>query len=284
MKALLAIFLLLPGMVAAEPLRVVAVHSVLADFTRILGGEHVVVTMPVEEGRDPTLWRPGISEITEIQKADLILLNGADFAVWTSRTSLPRARTVVTTKGLETEFITTDAAVTHSHGPDGEHSHTGVAAFTWLDMTIAAKQAEAIDAALARRIDGYSGNVEALLASLSALNERAATLAARVDAPILTSHPRYEYFARANGLEVIALNWAAGSDPKLDDLVEPDTILSRTPGTLFFWESAPTEAGKAALVERGLTGVLFETGANTDTGFVDLMTRNLDALEAALNR
>ncbi|MDF1727819.1 MAG: zinc ABC transporter substrate-binding protein, partial [Sulfitobacter sp.] len=125
---------------AAQDRPVVATDNYpLAYFADRLGGGEVEVLFPVPEGTDPSFWRPGIADITAIQKADLIALNGAGFSTWSTKASLPRSRTLDTSAGFQDRLIRTDT-VTHSHGEGGEHSHTATANYTWLDFTLAMEQ------------------------------------------------------------------------------------------------------------------------------------------------
>ena len=95
------------------------------------------MTLPVPENQDPAYWEPSGDQIAEFQSADLVLLNGADYAKWTLRATLPWSRTVVTCEGMEEELIEIPDAVVHSHGPEGEHSHAGLVSETWLDPDLA---------------------------------------------------------------------------------------------------------------------------------------------------
>jgi len=141
--ALLASTLAVGAATADERPVVVTVSYPLAYFAETLGGDEIEVLFPVPEGVDPSFWRPAISDISAMQAADLILLNGADFATWTTRASLPRSRIVDTSAAFSDLYIQTET-ITHSHGDGGEHSHTGVASYLWLDPELALKQAEAM--------------------------------------------------------------------------------------------------------------------------------------------
>ena len=117
----------------SRPTVVVVVNYPLEYFARRIGGDLIQVRFPVPENRDPAYWEPSGDQIAEFQSADLILLNGADYAKWTLRATLPWSRTIVTCEGMEEELIEIPDAVVHSHGPEGEHSHAGLVSETWLD-------------------------------------------------------------------------------------------------------------------------------------------------------
>ncbi|QHQ36407.1 metal ABC transporter substrate-binding protein [Algicella marina] len=280
MKLVLAVAAtLLAAPALAEPLKITAVNNVLATFAERIGGEAVTVTMPAPEGSDPALWKPAIADISAIQQSDLILLNGAGYAAWTTKTSLPRSRTVTALAGLEREIIETEGAITHSHGPEGEHAHTGQDPHTWLDFALAARQARAIGDALARKLPEADLGTDALVAELEALDARAASIAPRLPQPIVASHPRYAYFARAYGLEIISLEWGAGQEPGPEDIAELEQILSETSASIFLWEKSPSEAAAAAVSALGLENVTFETGAQAGENMLSAATTALDSLE-----
>ena len=136
---------------AAEPLNVYVVNYPLKYFAERIGGEHVKVEFPVPADVDPAYWNPDLADISAFQKADLILLNGAGYAKWVAKVSLPRSKIVDTSRQFKDRYITTKEVMTHSHGAEGEHAHEALAFTTWLDFELAARQAEAIAAAMGRK-------------------------------------------------------------------------------------------------------------------------------------
>lgn len=269
---------LVAGVASAQDRPVVAtVNYPLAWMAELLGGDAVEVLFPVPEGRDPSFWRPGLSEIAAIQQADLIALNGAGFATWTTRTSLPRSRLVDTSAGFSDAYIATQS-VTHSHGADGEHSHTGTASYTWLDLAQAARQAEALAAAMKRRMPELGDQIDvalpALVAELMALDTEARdVLAALQGTTILATHPRYQYFARAYGLDIASLEWDAGAMPDDAQWQELQTMAGETAATLLIWEAAPPEGAIDRASELGLKSVVFSPLATRPSNgdFVSVM-------------
>lgn len=174
--ALAALTLLASGLFAlntyAQPLTVYAVNSPLAYFAERIGGDLVDVTMPVPAGESPETWRPPLKVLRGIQKADLLILNGADYATWTNKVSIRRSRIVSSSKGLEDQFIALPT-ITHSHGGEEEHSHEGVAKKFWMSPFFASWQAKNILGALMKRLPDdeltLAQNFSRLEADLSAL-------------------------------------------------------------------------------------------------------------------
>ena len=273
------------GAAMAQDRPVVAVVNYpLAWMADRLGGDAVEVLFPVPPGRDPAFWRPGLAEIGAIQQADLIALNGAGYAQWVTRASLPRARTVDTSRGFADAFIET-GTVTHSHGADGEHSHTGTASHTWLDFAQMGQQAQALSQAMDVRLGLDTGAaLDALTRDLTALDAqtRDATAALR-GTTILASHPRYQYFARAYGLSVMSVEWEAGAMPSDAQWQEAAQAARDSSATVLLWEAPPPEGANARAAALGLTGVVLPPLANApaDGDFLSAMSAALDALALA---
>ena len=205
-----------------------------------------------------------------VQSADLILLNGAGFATWIDRVSLPRARLVNTSAAFEDQFIVTES-ITHSHGDGGEHSHEGLASFTWLDPTLAIAQAEAISAAIIARDLAPSGDVterlEALKADLEALDSALQEgLSDESQLTMIATHPRYQYFARRYGLTIEALNWDAGAMPTDEQLGELAALVQESGASVLIWEARPPADAVAAVADLGLKSVVFPTLAHKPDG------------------
>ena len=296
MRALLRLVILAVSLVvsnaalAQDKPRIVAVNYPLQYFAERLLGEEAEVIYPVPDGVDPSFWRPSIADISTIQSADLILLNGAGFATWTSKVSLPRSKLVDTSRGLEDRFIAT-ASITHSHGDGGEHSHEGTASYTWLDLSLAVFQAQAIADAIKARSLVDSDDVDERMAEISeelnALDTAArATLEAVTDIVFIATHPRYQYLARAYGLEVLALEWDAGAMPDGEDLAELETLKNDSGATVLIWEAEPPAAAIDAAKSLGLESLVFPPMAvpPSMTTLLESFAASVEALADAAER
>lgn len=273
---------------ASEPISVYAVNAPLAYFATRLAGDAAEVIMPVPQGRDPALWRPSIADVAAVQAADLIVLNGAGYAQWAAKTSLPRSRTVDTSRGFADRLIPVEGVV-HSHGAEGEHSHTGTASITWLDFAQAAEQAGAIAEALKRRAPDAADRIDAALADivaeLEALDAEASALGdAAGDVHLISSHPRYQYFARAYDLEMASLDWEASETPSVAQWAELDTMRADAARVVMVWEAEPTGDTRDRLEADDIGIVVFPTLADApaDVDFVAAMRDALGRLGAAL--
>jgi zinc transport system substrate-binding protein len=73
------------GSSSSDKLVVYVVNYPLKYFAERIGGKHVKVVFPAPADEDPAYWMPDAKTITSYQRADLILLNGANYAKWVSK-------------------------------------------------------------------------------------------------------------------------------------------------------------------------------------------------------
>jgi ABC-type Zn uptake system ZnuABC Zn-binding protein ZnuA len=67
---------------AAGTLKVYVVNYPLQCFAERIGAGHVNVVFPAPADVDPAYWMPDAKTISDYQQADLILVNGANYAQW----------------------------------------------------------------------------------------------------------------------------------------------------------------------------------------------------------
>lgn len=287
LRYLLAAGLLLMATDAAmaqERARVVAVNYPLQYLAERLLGDAAEVVFPVPKDVDPSFWRPSIADISMIQSADLILLNGAGFSSWVDRVSLPRAKLVNTSAAIEEQFITTQS-ITHSHGDGGEHSHEGVASYVWLDRTLAMSQAKVIAMAITDRglapAEEVAARLAALLSELVALDEQTqAALQPLRDVAFIATHPRYQYFARRYGLSIASLEWDAGAIPDETQMAELALFAESTQARIPIWEAEPSAAAFERTQDLGLVYIVFAPLAHgtSEADFIAAFTQAISAI------
>jgi zinc transport system substrate-binding protein len=268
-------------------LRVYAVNYPLQFFAERIGGGHVEVFIPAPDGEDPAYWNPDAETVSAYQKADLILLNGAGYAKWVKKVSLPRAKMVDTSRGFRDRFITSEEIATHTHGPGGKHAHESVAFTTWLDFELAAAQARAIAEAFGRKMpsqkDLFDRNYALLEKDLAELDGSIRDVVTDSSRPLIASHPVYQYLARRYGLNVRSVHWEPGEAPDLEQWSELRALLKEHPAQWMIWEGEPGREVVAELEKIGLKSLVFEPCGNVPaTGdFLAVMERNIANLERA---
>jgi len=271
---------------AGDKLSIYTVNYPLAYFAERIAGDLATVSFPGPADVDPAFWTPGTETIAAYQRADLILLNGAGYARWVDKVSLPRSRQVDTSRAFADGYIETPAATSHSHGPGGEHSHGGVAFTTWLDLDQAAQQAEAIAQAITRKRPEAKAqierNLEALKADLLGLDARISEIARREPGrPLLASHPVYQYFARRYGLNLKSVMWEPDEVPSDAQWAELKGILSEHPAKWMIWEDDPVQESVERLRALGVESVVVNPCAIRPAAgdFLSVVADNADHLE-----
>jgi zinc transport system substrate-binding protein len=267
------------------PPSVYVVNYPLQYFAERIGGAHVRVVFPVPVDADPAFWEPGVEQIRAFQQADLILLNGASYAKWAKRVSLPESRLVDTSAAFADRYMPLVDQATHSHGAAGKHQHGEVAFTTWLDPQQAISQAAAIRDALIRLRPAAESVFQRRFESLrSDLQELDIQLAAAFDAhegqPLLFSHPVYQYLIRRYAIMGHELHWEPDSMPGPEEWRAFDKLLNEFPARWMIWEGAPKSGILAALDQRGVTTRVFDPSANrpADGDYLSVMRENLARL------
>jgi zinc transport system substrate-binding protein len=260
----------------------------LKYFAERISGGQVDIQFPVPKGIDPAYWIPNIATISAYQQADLILLNGAAYAKWVEKVSLPRSKMVDTSKSFKASYITIKEAVTHSHGAEGEHAHEGAAFTTWLDLDLAAKQAKAIAVAFARKKpeekSTFQKNYAALEKDLMALDQEIMqTVSKNPSKPLIASHPVYEYFSRRYGLSIKSVHWEPDEVPTDEQCIELQGILKDHPATWMIWEGEPNPSSVAKLKSMGINSLVFDPCGNVpeEGDFLSVMRQNAQNLKTA---
>jgi len=264
---------------------VYVVNYPLKYFAERIGGEHVDVVFPAPEDKDPAYWRPRTNVIADYQNAELVLLNGASYAKWTKTASLPNSRLVETSASFRDRYIKIDDAVTHTHGPAGDHSHAGTAFTTWLDPGLAATQASEIrDAFIKRRpqhADEFKKNFELLEADLNELDAALTeVISGKSDRPILFSHPVYQYLTRRYGLNAKSVHWEPDEMPSPEQWEQLPERPKDHPAKWMVWEGTPEESIPSRLAQMGIRSVIFDPCGNSPEqgDYLEAMHRNAEAL------
>ena len=290
LQGLFVCFMLLPGVavVAADRFTVYTVNYPLQYFAVRIGAEHVEVVFPAPSGVDPAFWKPDSDILRQYQQADLVLLNGAGYAGWVEKVSLPRLKQVNTSAVFVASYIEKTSGPTHSHGPTGDHSHAGTAFITWLDFYQAAQQAEAIKQALSKRLPAHAAdferNYQALHRDLMKLDlDMQRTVAGKPEQPFFASHPVYHYLARRYELHIRDMVWEPDSMP--DDGQWEQLRYSREKflANWMLWEQQPSNAIEHKLQGMGIGIAVFDPSGNRPANgdFLDVMQRNIGALKQA---
>ena len=133
----------------------------------------ITIERVLPAGGDPAHGLPDAEQVLALRDVDLILAHHPDYEAWMRTASLPSSKIVWTAESLPLKAV---PAKTHSHGPDGEHSHPAVEPRIQLDPSLVAQQAEIVAASLNKIAPHHAAAIAArldtLLAELDALDAR----------------------------------------------------------------------------------------------------------------
>ena len=277
---------------------VYAVNFPLMSFARSTGGDLIELSTPALDGVHADDFKPTPEEIVSIQSVELILLNGAGFSPWTEMASLPSSRVVVTAAQFKDAWLVRrhphggdQGEDDHQHGPEGEgaHAHGDWASFTWLNPKHARVQAEAVGKAISRLLPEHARDIgertSKLAGQLRELEDRAERLKRSKTPTLIASEPHYQYLAEACGLDLHEADWHWEDPAPYNGIEHLEQLVEATASRYILVPAQPTAERTQLLSRLGLVPVIVaplaqEPGGLRTESFVELMGRNLDALES----
>ena len=262
----------------------------LKYFSDRIGGDKIQVKFPVPSNIDPAFWQPDSNVISRLQQGDLIFLNGATYEKWLDKVSLPESKLINTSSNFQDKYILIKSAITHSHGPEGEHSHTDTAFTTWLNLQFAVKQAQSIRDALSEIMpeqkETFKANYQALEQDLLDLDRQIeSVVATKPEQNFIASHPVYDYLKQGYGMKLESVHWEPEDFPTEEQWQELQIILQKHPAQWMIWEANPNQETVTKLKTMGINSLVFAPVANTpDTGdFLTIMEQNIENLKQAFS-
>ena len=272
------------GSADSAVLNVHVVNYPLQYFAERIGGDLVRVEFPTPDDVDPAFWQPELDELSGYQQADLVLLNGAGYAKWLDNVSLRSSSLVDASAGFLDRQIPVDNLETHSHGPQGEHEHGGVAFTTWLDLRLAVEQARAIEAAFREAMpagsETFRSGLESLERDLLDLDRALRGMLEGRNVPLLGSHPVYQYLARAYGLKIESVHFEPDEFPGETAWRELEALQEQTSARWMLWEARPLDRTAQRLQELGVGSVVFDPCGNRpgEGDFLTVQRENFERL------
>lgn len=267
--------------------KIISVYTVnypLKYFAERIGADSINVTFPEVDG-DPAFWAPMPEEVAKYQNAGLILLNGASYAKWVKKVSLPGSKMVNTSSGIADKFIALKTEKAHKHGPEGDHVHGEVAFTTWLDPTLAIEQAQVIQNTLGSKVSGSSLQVASRFSSLKTelqdLDKQIKEIvSSNQNIAVIFSHPVYQYMEARYGINGKSVHWEPEEPPTEEMWKDFKEVLTKHPAKWMIWEGDPNKETVAKLKELGIDSIVFDPCGNTpDEGdYMSVMNNNIKQL------
>lgn len=265
--------------VSTKPL-IFAASYPLGYFAERLAGDRfeVRVAPRSEDG-----WRPTVEEILAMQSSVLVLIADRNRESWLDRVTLGEEKIVDTTANVPDRLMVRQEGVTHSHGPDGTHSHQASEGNPWLDLSLAQAQAEAVGRAIEAVAPdaGTESRLQSLRDDLAVMDARLLQVTGGTsDVSLLTEGRQFTYLARRYGLvfEEVEVNL---NDPH--GLGRP---LGSPSDRWMIWPRPPTPDQQQWIRSQNVSSGTVDPLVNrpVEGDFLAAMQRNIETLEKILGR
>lgn len=215
-------------------------------------------------------WTPSEQQYPMLQSAQLLVDNGpgASYVAWPGLMSQPAGWYCDSTVDFRlADFIPVpEMQISHSHGPEGEHSHDYMVPFVWHDPVLASRQARTIAAALRKKwpdqasaIDQRLDRLTSALEGKAAADLRAAGEELQRTWRVVLASPDLLFLARALGWEKPdwrLWNLRAATSVWKQNFADLVTETDAEPRLLvLFPGEVPAQARQAAPAEVRLVGI-----------------------------
>ncbi len=280
-----------------ETLKVYTSFYVLYDFAKKIGGNKVEVINILSSGEDAHHFELTTKQMSELNDADLILINGLGFESWIEDVSSEIFSKIITTSaGTTTIEIHEDEL---SEEEEESHTHHGNDPHIWLNLDNAKKQMENIKNALINidpsNTDYYQLNYnknEILIDGLKEQYTQKLNPLALAKQTFVVSHRAFGYIAETYNLNQISLNGIdSEEDPDQATINEVINTINNEEISIIFYQTLTnldimqTIAENTNSVLRPLSTFesLTEEEKLAGEDYFSLMARNLVLLEQAMS-
>ena len=270
-----------PSPTADGRILVAASITPLADFARQIGGDHVEVITLVPSGASPHTYELTPSQVEQVAKARLLVLNGIGLEYWADKliqsADNPNLIVVDTSQGVE--------VLAETAGEPGGNPHI------WLDPENAIVQVGHIRDALIRadptHADDYRASAERYIAELQALDQEIADeVATWSNRQFIAFHPAWVYFARRYGLvQAAVIEESPGREPSPADVARIVETARRIGAKAIFAEPQFSPKAAQTIAEESGAHVLFldPLGSSLDDrSYLNLMRYNVAQMAKSL--
>ncbi|MGC1764981.1 MAG: zinc ABC transporter substrate-binding protein [Pseudolabrys sp.] len=266
---------------AEEQIAVVATENFYGDIARQIGGDRVaVVSIMSNPDQDPHLFETTPATVRQIAKAQIVIVNGANYDPWMEKllAATPRVGRVVITA----------ADLTGRKAGDNPH--------LWYDPATMPAVATAFADALTKtdtvHASDYAARLKATLETLERITARVAHLKAKHAGAVVTAtEPVFGPMAEALGLTMrnqrFQLAMMNDTEPSARDLAAFERDLKERKVRVLIYNSQVSEKLTERLREIAIRSKVPVVGVTetmpANTSFQDWVLGELDALDKALS-
>jgi zinc/manganese transport system substrate-binding protein len=303
---ILALILVMPT-AWAEPLRVVATFSILADMVKNVGGADVAVTTLVGADGDAHVYEPTPADAKAVGNAQLVVVNGLGFEGWMDRlvkSSAYPGEIAVASQGVKPRQMAEEpddhdahqSKQEHDEKP-GHHHDSDMDPHAWQDLGNGQIYVNNLIAALVKvdpaHAEAYQQRGKAYLAQLKETDQWVREQLATVPPAqrrVITSHDAFGYFGAAYGVEFLApVGWNTENEPSAKDVATLIRQIKQAGTRAIFVEnmSDPRLVKQMADEAGGVVGGALYSDALAPAGqpgdsYIGMFRYNVPALTAAM--
>ena len=280
-------------------LQAVSSFNPLHEFSQIVGGEKIDVTLLVPVGVEPHDWEPTIKDVQRMQKSDLIVINGIGFESWVDDLIENDYQGIIvnTSNGIELnsseEEHEEEGHEEEQHeeeGQEDEHGHLEGDPHIWLNPLYAKIQVQNIANAFANsdstNSEFYLANAEKYNKKLDLLDSKIRTELSGCKHDFIAFHDAFSYFADEYDLNqhtIVATTNSHGevTAKTLENVISTARELNIK--VIFSEETVNTKTSQIIANEiGGKVLVLSPLEIVSEDNYISKMTQNLENLKEAL--
>ena len=270
-------------------LQAVSSFNPLHEFSQIVGGEKIDVTLLVPVGVEPHDWEPTIKDVQRMQKSDLIVINGIGFESWVDDLIENDYQGIIvnTSNGIE---LNSSEEEHEEEGQEDEHGHLEGDPHIWLNPLHAKIQVQNIANAFANsdstNSEFYLANAEKYNKKLDSLDSKIRTELSGCKHDFIAFHDAFSYFADEYDLNqhtIIATTNSHGevTAKTLENVISTARELNIK--VIFSEETVNTKTSQIIANEiGGKVLVLSPLEIVSEDNYISKMTQNLENLKEAL--
>ncbi|EGP94519.1 metal ABC transporter substrate-binding protein [Nitrosarchaeum koreense] len=265
-------------------LQVMSSFYPLHEFSQKIGQDKVDVKLLVPVGIEPHDWEPTIKDVQQMQKSDLIIINGVGFESWTDKLTEMNYQGIVvdTSNGIIEKNIEESSINENVVTSDDPH--------IWLNPVYAKIQVQNIADAFSKSDPEnekyYKENAANYIAELDLLDLKIRKELSNCNHDFIAFHNAFSYFSNEYGLtqHTILPSYAPHAEPTaktLENVINKAKDLNLN--VIFTEETADPKTSQVIANEiGGRILVLSPLEIGDDGTYISRMTENLNNLKEAL--
>ena len=273
-----------------KKLKVYTSFYAMYDFAKKIGGDSVELVNFVPAGTEPHDWEPATTDLVNLEKADVLIYNGASMENW-----IDKVTGSIQNKNLLLVEASKGVNLMAGHAEEGEEA-TKYDPHVWLSPENAKKELENIKNAFVQADpadkETFESNYKKYAAEFDELDQSYKTAAAAFKSKdIIVAHQAFGYLCEAYGLNQVAIEGlTADSEPdpaRMSEIIQ--FAKEHQVKTIFFEELVSPKVAETIAKAVGAKTATFnplEGLSDEDQAkgleYVSVMKQNLQVLKEAL--